>query len=219
VGLDRLSVAILVVGAALLSGCDENASGRPDRLLYGEAAQEFAPVPNSVLTIGRVVDGTTLGGRFERCRPDDVQRDATVVERIGVFGQSLTFMDADGRIVYACDGGADPTHERTPPWCGASAGRLVGGKLLDPRLDVLCKDGSGDPLAYAWVEPASGAHWIGVDQGSYVEVYEALGHLPVRIASAREIDLGRAEATFAITQYDDHGDPLITGKLEARVAG
>jgi hypothetical protein len=218
-GLDRLTrVAPLVVGAALLSGCDDD-GGRPDRLLYGEAAQELTPVPNSVVTIGRALYGTTLGRRFGSCRPEGVSNDATVVERIGVFGESLTFADADGKTLYSCDGGADPAHERKPPWCGSSAGRLVSGRLLDPRLDVLCRDRDGDPLAYAWVEPVPGARWIGVDQGSYTELYEVVGDVPVRVACKRDIQLEQARATFQVSQYDVHGNPLIKGKLEAAVSG
>jgi hypothetical protein len=218
VGLDRLSV-VLVAAAALLAGCDSRDRGRPQRLLDGEAAQQFAPVAGSVVTIGRVLDATTLGRRFTSCKADDVRSDATVVERIGVTGESLTFVGADGKTVYSCDGGSDPAKERRPPWCGASAGRLVSGRLLDPRLDILCRDRDGNPLAYAWVEPAGDARWIGVDQGSYVELYEVLGALPVRISSTRGIDRENSRATFAVTQYDGAGNALLSGKLEARVAG
>jgi hypothetical protein len=219
VGLDRLSLVLLVIAAALPCGCDRSRTARPERLLYGEAAQRLAPVHDSVVTIGRVLDGTALGGRFASCKPDGVPLDSTVVERIGVFGESLTFADEDGKTLYSCDGGTDAAHEREPPWCGASAGRLFSGKLLDARLDILCRDRNGKPLAYAWVEPATGVRWIGVDQGSYIELYEVVGDLPVRIASMREIDLAGARATFAVTQYDDRGNALITGELEARVAG
>jgi len=66
------------------------------------------------------------------------------------------------------------------------------GALLDPRLDILCRDRKGRALAYAWVDPAAGVRWIGVDQGSYTEVYEVLARLPVRIASIRGIQAGRA---------------------------
>ena len=93
------------------------------------------------------------------------------------------------------------------------------GKLLDPRLDILCRDRKGRALAYAWVEPASGVQWIGVDQGRYTEVYEVLAGLPVRIASIRGVEAGRARATFDVTQYDVHGEELVRGKLEAAVAG
>jgi len=173
VGLDRLILTVLLLAVVLLAGCDRG-NDRPERLLYGQAAQEFRPVPGSVIALGRVLDGTTLGGRFTSCLPSaaEVRNDAVVVERIGVFGESLTFADSGHKTLYGCDGGTDAAGERKPPWCGNPAGLLFGGKLLDPRLDVLCRDPKGRPLAYAWVEPAAGVRWIGVDQGAYTEIYE-----------------------------------------------
>jgi hypothetical protein len=219
VGLDRLSISLLVVAAVVLAGCDKDKDTHPDKLLYGEAAQQFTPVSGSVVTAGRMLSGTTLGRRFSSCKPDDARYDATVVERIGVFGESLTFKAADGKTLYSCDGGTDPANERKPPWCGGSAGHLVEGKLLDPRLDIICRDRDGHALAYVWIEPIAGAHWVGVDQGAYVELYEVLGEFPVRVASARDVDLGQSRALLVISQYDEHGNQLIGGELEARVAG
>jgi hypothetical protein len=218
--MDGLRLATLLLAVALLAGCDRGGT-HPDRLLYGEAAQEFKAVSGSVLAIGRVLDGTTLGRRFTSCRPAGagIGNDAVVVERIGVFGESLTFADSGRKTLYACDGGTDPAGERKLPWCGGSAGRLLRGKLLDPRLDILCRDRKGRALAYAWVEPAAGVRWIGVDQGAYTEIYEVLAGLPVRIASTRGIEIGRARATFDVTQYDNHGKEVIEGRLEAQVAG
>jgi len=218
-GLDRLSATLLLV-ALLLAGCAGGGAG-PQRLLYGEAAQEFKPIPGSVIAIGRVLDGTTLGRRFTSCRPAGagIQNDAVVVERIGVFGESLTFADAGHTTVYGCDGGTDPAGERRPPWCGSATGRLTGGSVLDPRLDILCRDRKGGLLAYAWVEPAAGVHWIAVDQGRYTEVYEVLAGLPVRVSSTRGIQAARARASFDVTQFDKHGRALIRGKVEAQVAG
>jgi len=219
VGLDRLSATGLLMVVLLLAGCDSGGA-RPTRLLYGEPAAELEAVPGSVIAIGRVLDGAALGRRFKSCRPTGagIGADTVIVERIGVFGESLTFTDSGRKTVYACDGGTDLLGERKP-WCGSSAGRLFGGKLLDPRLDVLCRDRKGRPLAYAWVGPAAGVRWIGVDQGSYTEVYEVLARLPVRIASIRGIQRARARATFHVTQYDGRGTELIRGKLEAAVAG
>lgn len=217
-GLDRLSrAATLVLLALLLTGCDSG--GRPERLLHDQPAAEFKPVQGSVVSIGRVLRGTTLGPRFLVCRPESVARDALVVERIGVFSESLTFADRRNRTLYSCDGGTDAAMERRPPWCSGSAGRLFEGRLLDPRLDIGCRDAKGEPLAYAWVEPVAGAHWIGVDQGSYTEIYEALAGLPVRIAGKQNVDLQRSRATFGVSQYDVHGRELVKGELEAAVAG
>jgi hypothetical protein len=98
-------------------------------------------------------------------------------------------------------------------------GRLRGDKLLDPRLDILCRDRKGGLLAYAWVEPAVGAHWVAVDQRGYTEVYEVLAGLPVRISSTRGIQAAQARASFDVTQFDEHGRALIKGRLEAQVAG
>jgi hypothetical protein len=220
VGLDGVRLATLLLAAVLLAGCD-GGGARPERLLYGEAAQELKAVSGSVIASGRVLDGTTLGRRFTSCRPAgaEIENDTVVVERIGVFGESLTFADSGRKNVYACNGGTDPAGERKPPWCGSSAGRLFGGKLLDPRLDILCRDRKGRALGYAWVEPAAGVRWIGVDQGAYTEIYEVLAGLPVRIASTRGIEAARARATFDVAQYDNHGKEVIEGKLEAQVAG
>jgi hypothetical protein len=221
VGLDRLSLLSIALIACVVSGCDS--AGRPERLLYGERAAEFRPVHDSVITIGRVLRGTTLGRRFTKCvdgfRFTSVAPDARVVERIGVFGESLTFADRRGRMVYACDGGMDAAGERSPPWCSSSAGRLFEGRLLDPRLDVACRDRRGRPLAYAWIEPVAAARWIGVDQGPYTEMYEVLAGLPVRVGTQKHIELDRSRATFEITQYDVEGRELVRATVEAGVAG
>jgi hypothetical protein len=211
-----IAAATAILALALV-GCDED--GRPTHLRNGEMAAEFKPVPGSVVSISRVLRGTTLGRRFLMCRSPSVPADAVVVERIGVFGESLTFVDRRKSLLFACDGGFDAAGERAPPWCSGSAGRLFDGHLLDPRLDLGCRDRQGRPLAYVWVEPVAGAHWIGVDQGPYTEVYEALAGLPVRIATARNIDLRRSRATFAVTQYDVSGRELVQGEVEAGVAG
>jgi hypothetical protein len=220
-GLDRVKVAALVSLAFLAAACDRG--GRPSRLLNGDAAAEFRPVRGSVLTEGRILRRGALGRRFESCLPlgdrANVAGDAIVVERTSVDGESLTFANRTHTGVYACDGGIDSAGERGPPWCGEAFGALADGRLLDPRLDVICRDRSRAPLAYAFVDPIAGTHWIGVDQGRYTEIYEVLAGLPVRIAGTRRIDTQKARATFEVTQYDLQGRELVRGRLEAAVAG
>jgi hypothetical protein len=201
--------------------CDSG--GRPKQLLHGGKASEFRPVPGSVLASGRILRHGALGRRLDEClfRSDRaaVAPDALVVERVGVDGESLTFANRNRTGVYACDGGIDPAGERHLPWCGSVFGELDDGRLLDPRLDVNCRDRNGKPLAYAFVQPVAGAHWIGVEQDGYVEIYEVLAGLPVRIASTRGVITHEARATFDVTQYDLEGRELVRGELEAAVAG
>jgi hypothetical protein len=221
VGLDGLRLAVLVFVGFVAAACDGD--GRPRQLLYGQRASEFAPVPGSVIARGRVLRRSLLGQRLESClfRGDSpsVGPDAVVVERVGVDDESLTFANRSETGVFACDGGIDPAGERPPPWCGAVFGELVEGRLLDPRLDVLCRTRTGSPLAYAFVQPVPGAHWVGVDQGGYTELYEVLAGLPVRIASTRGISRQAARATFDVRQFDAEGRELVEGELAAAVAG
>ena len=219
-GLDRLRTCATVGTVLVLVGCDD---GRPERLLYGQAALEFRPVEGSVITQTRTLRAGFLDRRFTLCLGSADRHAFTantvVVERVGVFGESLTFRDRTGRHLYACDGGVDAAGERPEPWCGLSAGRLFDGRLLDPRLDILCRDRDGQALAYAWVVPVAGSRWIGVDQGSYTELYEVAANLPVRIASTRGVDRAPSRGTFDVTQYTAAGKELVRGKLEAAVAG
>jgi hypothetical protein len=221
VGLDGLKLAGLALVVLVAAACD--GGDRPRHLLYGARAAEFRPVDRSVVTDARVLSRALLGRRLESClfRGDrhTVARDAAVVERVGVEGESLTFANRGGTGVYACDGGLDPAGERPLPWCGTVFGELEHGRLLDPRLDVLCRNRDGEALAYAFVEPVAGAHWIGVRQDGYVELYEVLAGLPVRIASSREVSVSTARATFRVTQYDTAGRELLSRELEAAVAG
>jgi hypothetical protein len=222
VGLDRLKLAALVLVVVFVTAaCDSG--GRPERLLYGQRAAEFSPVHGSVIAEGRVLRRSMLGRRLETClfRGDrsTVDADAVVVERIGVDSESLTFANRGRTGVYACDGGVDPAGERPRPWCGTVFGELVHGRLLDPRLDVLCRTRERAPLAYAFVEPVAGAHWIGVEQDGYIELYEVLAGLPVRVASPRNVSARHARATFAVSQYDLEGRRLVRQDLEVAVAG
>ncbi len=220
-GLDGLKVGGLALVVLVAAACDSG--GRPKHLLYGRKAAEFRPVSGSVVAEGRVLSRSALGRRLESCLfhgdRESVAADAAVVERVGVDGESLTFANRSRNGVYACDGGIDPAGERRLPWCGTAFGELDHGRLLDPRLDVLCRDRQGAPLAYAFVEPVAGAHWIGVRQEGYVELYEVLGGLPVRIASTRGVSTGTARATFQVTEYDVEGRELLRRELEAAVAG
>jgi hypothetical protein len=219
VGLDRLTACVAATALLVAPGCGRGGH-RPARLLDGRPAARFDRVDGSVIAFGRVVG---LDARADRCLAAadraHVAADTPAVERVGVNGASLTFANRDRSLVYACDGGIDLAGERPPPWCHTVVGEVQHDRVVEPRLDVLCSDRSRRPLAYAFVDPIPGARWIGVRQDGYVELYEVLGTLPVRVASTRGIDAPNARATFEITQYDASGDELVHGEMEAVVAG
>jgi hypothetical protein len=217
-GLDRLMLALVAAAAVLASGCGHGSS-RPARLLDGRPAAHFGPVPDSVLGAARLLELADVDDCLPAADRATVPADTLVVERIGVDSRSLTFANREQTRVYACDGGIDAAGERAPPWCAAVFGELVAGRLLDPRLDVVCRDGARRPLAYAFVEPVAGARWIGVRQAGYVELYEVLAGLPVRIGGTQGVDPENARATLEVAQYDAEGHELVHGTLEAAVAG
>lgn len=216
-GLDRLMRNVAAAAAVLAAGCGHG--GRPARLLDGRPAAHFRPVPDSVVAAARVLERADVDDCLSGADRATVPADTLVVERIGVDSRSLTFANREQTRVYACDGGIDAAGERAPPWCAAVFGELVDGRLLDPRLDVVCRDRARRPLAYAFVDPVAGAHWIGVRQEGYVELYEVLAGLPVRVAGTRGVDVEDARATLEVAQYDAEGHELVHGTLEAAVAG
>jgi hypothetical protein len=212
-GLDRLIAAVVAVGVAVACGGQQ----RPLTLVDGTRA--VAPPPqlprNSILSRTEIVPWSDLLDALRSSCPG-LRPELRVVERTGIDGASVTFRDSDEPGLLACDM-ARGSYE-LDPWCGFSAGRLVDGRLVDPRLD-LCQTPSGEVTAFAWVEPMSDARWVGVDQGSYSELYEVAADLPVRIASTRDVHLEGSRASFDVTQYDENGREVAMRTVEAAVAG
>jgi hypothetical protein len=140
-----------------------------------------------------------------------------VVERFGRVTRSVTIVQPGRPEIFACDKTGVPFEGRE--WYGLSSGRLRAGRVNDPRLDILCRDRRRRHVAAAFVNPLRGARWVGVDQGSYTELYPTAARLPVRVSSTRGVDFARARATFWITQIDAGGRVLVRTRFAARVAG
>ncbi|MGZ4397074.1 MAG: hypothetical protein ACXVZ1_01530, partial [Gaiellaceae bacterium] len=136
--------------------------------------------------------------------------------RVGRTGTTLTVVDRSRRLVFGCD--RPPSSSRAPRWCEGTTGKLVRGRLLDPRL-ALCAGRKSGPVAFAWVDPLPHARWIVVRDGRVQDVYETDGVLPVRVATTQGIDLARAAARFSVGQRDPLGRLLSQSTLEAAVAG
>ncbi|MFO7571863.1 MAG: hypothetical protein R6W48_04590 [Gaiellaceae bacterium] len=218
-GLAR--IALLAVAVLLVSACTGEELERPAALLDGSPVVEM-PVELEGIDVPTVltkVEIDTGSEQRESClREWKDQASATIaVTRVGVQAESVTFRDPSGRSVFGCDNGAGP-REDDRRWCGGSYGRLHDGRLLDPRLDILCATADA-PMAFAWVEPAPSTRFVVVHQDGYAEVYERAASLPVRIASTTDVDLESASASFSVTEHDDAGALIRSYALEARVAG
>ena len=226
--LPLVAVAAVTVGLALpLAGCGTHSrNSRPARLLDDSTAP---PLPAPLHEVGRgaiasrvrLLRAAQVDARGRACLDGfraefRIPSRATVVERTGVLAASMTFLDATGRVLLGCDRTARRTAGR--PWCARSVGRLVSGRLLDPRVDILCRDRRGDPVGLGWIEPAGGVRWVVVRSGSDVEVEQVAGHLPVRVATTR-VSIADSSATFAVTEYGADGKEVRRYRLRAGVAG
>lgn len=141
-----------------------------------------------------------------------------VVRRVGTSGESVTFPGRSGRTVQACDGiGARAGSTR---WCGHAFGRLVGGALLDPRLDVGgCATADGDAVAFAWIDPGPGTRYVVIGRDGYSEAYGTDRALPVRVAVTERIELPRSRATIVGSEHDARGRLLRRWEVDAAVSG
>jgi len=224
-GRRGLRCLLLVLPCALAAGCRQG-DDVPQRLVNGAPARA-SPVPlagvdrTTVLSEVRVVAAGRVGrgSAVERClRAAGEDPAGNVVVRTGVNGASVTFRVASGRALYACDGSTG-ARGHGGRWCGRAFGRLVRGKLRDPRLDLAgCTASAGDTIAFAWIEPGRRARYLALRQPGYVEVYPVTQRLPVRIATVTGIDIGASRASFEVTEHDGGGARLREYELDARVA-
>jgi hypothetical protein len=220
----RLLLLLVVVGANS-TGC---AAGDrvPSRLADGtEAAPppvELESVSAPVLTSVRVISGAVEPGSpaaacLRARRP--ARADPPLVVRVGVATSTVTYRDTSGRWLQGCDKAADPDAQEKA-WCGGAAGRLYGGHLRDPRLNIAaCTTPEGDPVGFAWVEPSESSRYLVVEQPGYAEVYEVAGDLPIRVTTTRGVRFEGASATFQILEHDAEGRLVRRYTLEAAVAG
>ena len=142
---------------------------------------------------------------------------ASVVERVGAHGSSITFASSAG--LHACDAASEPRNSRHR-WCGVAFGVLRRGRLDDPRLDVAaCRTASGDPVAFVWVSGGPRTRYVAVVQNGYTEVYERAGDLPIRIATTRGIEADGSRVIVRLSEHDGRGRLLSRYELAAVPAG
>jgi hypothetical protein len=182
---------------------------------------ELEGVDDAVLTKVRVVRPADRqpGTRSASClaREWGVRPSGPSVERIGVTTESVTFREVRDRGIFGCSHSAGPQASRRR-WCGSAYGRLSDGRLLDPRLDILCGT-IEDPVGSVWVTPGPDTRYVSVEQPGYVEVYEMAGGLPVRVATVDGVDYHAFAARFDVMEHDATGHLLREYELDAVVAG
>jgi hypothetical protein len=217
----RVGVALVSMGLlGVTLGCGGDARPVPTELIDGSLAQPPPIVLEGVRepTLQTVVHRTTvgmarMGSRATSCLAPYVEdhRGGSVVERIGASGSSVTLVTRQGHVARACDAvdGA---------WCGRAFGRLDQGRLPDPRLSLTCREPSGRPVGFAWIQPVSAARYVVVHGPGYAEVYRTFAGQPVRVTTL-EADLVTSDATFAVSEHGGDGRRLGAYELDAHVAG
>jgi hypothetical protein len=204
------------------AGCHGKATA-PATLLDGSPVEAPAVALEDVsgaviLTTLRVVSAGAMrsGSPAARCLGGPARgarQVGRIVERTGVDSQTITVRDPLG--VTACDA----TRAGGRGWCGSSFGRLYGGRLRDPRLDIGgCTTRTRVPVAFAWVEPDPKAKYVVVAEEGFTEVYEPAAGLPIRL-STRDLSADAVGASFAVTEHDAGGRLLRRFELDAVPAG
>jgi hypothetical protein len=130
-------------------------------------------------------------------------------ERVGRLGRSVTLRA--GPVVVGCD-----RAKGSRDWCAGVVGLLRAGQLVDPRLSLTCRDGSGATVAFAWVEPVRGARWLVVGAGGAKERVAVSRGLPTRVATR---DVGLDSARFEVAQFGAEGNELERRRVLVRAAG
>ncbi len=173
-----------------------------------------------ILTKSRVVPPEKrVGSLSASCLAQawDLTPSGPSVERIAVASESVTFEEIRNRSIFGCShsSGSQDSPRR---WCGTAYGRLYGGRLRDPRLDLLC--GTADErVGFVWIQPTPRAKYVSVEQPGYTEVYEVAARLPVRVATLDGVVYSDFSASFDVLEHDADGRLLRRYRLEAAVAG
>lgn len=223
-----VAMHVLPVVVVVLAGCVGGESA-PDGLMDGSKASA-PPVQLQgvegpvVLTKIQVVLPSARGSesRSGSClkagRGNERPRGPSV-ERVGVRSETVTFEEESGKALFGCDNSLG-RREGDRRWCGGAYGRLYGGHLRDPRLDIGgCSTDDDKPIAFVWVEPGPRARYVAVRQPGFREVYEPAASLPVRIATTSGFKQDPLGVTVDLSEHDASGRLLRTRRIEAFPAG
>jgi hypothetical protein len=220
------TTVLLALATSLLAAPGCGAKGQPrvqlaDGNLSLTTPKELRdPVSRGVVTEVRTISGATIGPRERACiRSSDATLPSRqlLVERVDIRGTSITFRLPGQRFVYGCTA-AGGLRDREFSWCGHVLGKLRGGRLRDPRLDIGCRDATGGPWGSVWVDPVRGTRWVVVRDREYAQIYPTAVGLPVRVTTGA-VDTRTGMALFRVEEYDRTGALISASRLRAAVAG
>lgn len=217
-------MALLAFALLCASACGGEEAGVPQALMDGSRAapptvelQGLDAPP--VLARADVVRRPATSARAASCLELwDRDPEPVSVERVGVRSESVTFREHGRQAVFGCDSSRGQ-REDDRRWCGSAYGVLHEGRLLDPRVDVLCTTEEGDPLGFAWIQPGPGTRFVTVRQPGYVEVHEVVSELPIRVSTTTGIDLSHGAVSVQVTEHGASGRLLRRYRVDAAVAG
>jgi hypothetical protein len=209
----------------LVVGCTAETPSAPSKLIDGSRVRPLTIVLEGVdgSRVATVVRSTAAGaaasGRNARSciAVTGVPGGGPIVGRVGVSGRSITFFGPGRRTAHACDA-TSAGHPNDTGWCGQAFGQVHSGRLRDPRLSLSCRSEDGDPVGFAWIQPAAATAYVVVRQSDYAEVYAVAGDAPVRVTTS-DVDLTSSGATFSISEHTEDGGQVRSYELEAQVAG
>jgi hypothetical protein len=204
---------------AAVAGCSVDTPSVPTELIDGTPARappvQLEGVDEAVILVATRVGTVNSVERRSRASPcvASTGRDATGggVERVGASGSSVTFYGRGRRTTHACDA-VDGS------WCGHAFAAVQDGRVRDPRLTITCRTDRGDPLGFAWVQPAVAARYVVVHASGHAEAYSVAGSALVRVTT-EDVDVAMSRATFVVTEHARDGRLLRAYELTAQVAG
>lgn len=204
-----VGVAVVIACASVLAAC-AGGEAPPTRLVDGSPAGT-STIGFEGVSVPALVTLARRGRTAPRCGLD-VARDATLVDRIGVRGASVTVRSGRARTVQACDA------TKSGSWCGQAFAHTRPGRTLEPRLSLTCTAADGSRVGFAWIEPGPKAAYVVVTHDRYAEVYRVLADASVRV-STDDVDISTSTARFDVSEHTGDGRMLDAYRIVARVAG
>lgn len=213
-----VSIALLTVGcmgddASAPRSLSDGSPAHPPPVELQGVDEPTVATRLRVVPLSSIPSGSALADCVRGTRPTP----GIAVERVDVRGRSISYVGASGQAAFACDYVPSPS-DTDASWCGRAFGRLVQGRLSDPRLSLGCEESEDEPVGYAWVQPAAETAYVVLEHAGYSESYLVKSVVPVRVRTD-DVDVPSSTARFEVSEHARDGRRLRAYELEAAVSG